>query len=631
LLFKREITVSKAELDALRLELAVNAQGVSNWDDFSAQDADTATTDAGSAAPAALDISGITISDSYIHYADAQSKSDYVLQNLMLNTGRIALGQPFDFSAAADFNSKGDGLDGKLQASGRVLLGDEFATATVQNLKMEGSVNGIAPAATDFAFSSDELVANLDNSSLQPTKIDVSVLGLAAKLDVKTLSWAADVTGEAGLTVDAFSPRDLAPQLDIELPVTADPRALGRVQLQAQAALGADALALRSLELKLDDTTLTGEIILPVGGTAPIRFDLQGDRMNLDRYMAPAADAGAAGATAADDDFEIPVELIRSINARGKLALREAQFTDMKFTNIQLGLTSGGGKVRLNPLSADLYDGKYSGDVQVDASGAMPSLSLNEKVADVNLSPLGKAMFDRDQLSGTINGSFVLAARGATLSAMRQNLNGNMAFELAEGAWQGVDLWYQLRAARALYRREAPPEKREPARTDFSSVIATGTVTDGIFTNNDLQAAMPFLQLTGQGTVNFVTAEMDYSLRARVLERPEFLNGASDAELAEFTEALIPVKISGPLSAPSVRPDIEAMFRDQVEDKLKEKGDELKKRLLDRLAPTAPAAEGAAGEELPPGEEAAAEAAPAEEELSTEEQLKKKLLKKIFD
>ncbi|MGB5345261.1 MAG: AsmA family protein, partial [Woeseia sp.] len=42
LLFKREITVSKAELDALRLELAVNAQGVSNWDDFSAQDADTA-------------------------------------------------------------------------------------------------------------------------------------------------------------------------------------------------------------------------------------------------------------------------------------------------------------------------------------------------------------------------------------------------------------------------------------------------------------------------------------------------------------------------------------------------------------------------------------------------------------
>ncbi|MGB5245774.1 MAG: AsmA family protein [Woeseia sp.] len=628
LLLKREVAIGTAQLDGLRLELAVNARGVSNWDDLA--NGGEATADEkgdGSSGPADLDISGIEILNSYIHYNDAQAKSDYTLQNVTLNTGRIALGEAFEFSTTADFASKFDKIDGQLKAAGNATIAEDFATATFKNLNLSGTADGIATRATEFVLAADELVANLANSTLQPAMLNIRVLGVDAELDIKSASWADAVVGEASLNVEAFSPRELAPLFDIELPPTADPDVLSRTQLVAQAAMTADAIVLRNLQLTLDDTSMTGEITIPLGDTGPYRFDLAGDSMNLDRYMAPASQGAGASGSAADDDFEIPVEMIRSTNARGKLQLQEAEFAGMKFTNIQLGLTSGGGKLRLSPLSAELFDGTYTGDVQVDASGATPMLSMNEKVADVNLSPLGKAMFERDQLSGTIDGNFVLKASGATLSAMRRNLNGTMAFELADGAWQGVDLWYQLRAARALYRREAPPEKREPVRTDFSSVIASGIVTNGVFTNNDLRADMPFLQLTGQGTVDFVSAEMDYALRARVLERPEFLSGASEEELAEFTEALIPVRIRGPISDPSIRPDIEAMFRDEVEGKLKEKGDELKKRLLDRLAPTAPAADpAAAGEEAAPGEEV-----PAEEELSPEEQLKKKLLKKLFD
>lgn len=635
LLLRREVAIGTAELDALQLELAVNARGVSNWDDLIAASADdVSATDAGDTGPSSLDISGIKFRDANIHYVDAQSRSEYRVQNMSLDTGKIALNEVFDFSATADFSSTSDAIDGNVQAAGRVSIDDTFELLTFDDLQLEGSANGIGAKATQFDISGNKLVANLNNSTLQPAKLEVRVLNVDTVLDITELSWENDVTGKAGVSVAAFSPRDLAPLLDIELPATADPQALGRVQLTAQGSLDAAAITLRNLQLKLDDTTLTGEIVLPSDANSPIRFDLQGDSMNLDRYMAPTVEAAGVAGSDADDDFEIPVELIRSINARGKLQLQSAQFADMQFTNIQLGLTSGGGKLRLNPLSAALFDGTYTGDVQIDASGKTPSLSMNEKVADVNLQPLGKAMFDREQISGTINGGFVLKSSGPTLSAMRRNLNGNMTFELADGAWQGVDLWYQLRTARALYRREEPPAKREPARTDFSSVIATGVVTNGVFANNDLRADMPFLQVTGQGTVDFVSAEMDYSLRARVLERPEFLKGASDAELAEFTEALIPVKVRGPISSPSVRPDIEAMFRDQVEDKLKQTGDDLKKRLLDKLAPKAPTAAPAAapaGEAAPVGEEGAVEEAPAEEELSPEEQLKKKLLKKIFD
>ena len=336
---------------------------------------------------------------------------------------------------------------------------------------------------------------------------------------------------------------------------------------------------------------MTGELTLPVGTNAPIRFELAADTLNLDRYMAPAGDEAAAADAEAGDDFEIPVDLIRSINARGDLRLAEATFAGMQFTNLQLGLSSADGRLRLNPLSADLFDGSYSGDIRIDAAGDTPSLSLNERVSGVSLTPLARAMFERENVTGTINGSFALESRGKTLAAMRRRLNGNMSFELADGAWQGVDLWHQLRSARAIYRREEPPAATTPARTAFTSVLATGTVTDGVFRNEDLLAEMPFLQVTGSGSVDLVAAELDYSLRARVLERPEFLRGASDEELAEFTEALIPVRVTGRLADPKVRPDIEAMFRDEVENALQKKGDELKKRLLDRLVPATPDSE----------------------------------------
>jgi AsmA protein len=223
-------------------------------------------------------------------------------------------------------------------------------------------------------------------------------------------------------------------------------------------------------------------------------------------------------------------------------------------------------------------------------------------------------------VSGTINGSFGLNASGKTLSSMREKLNGKMSFELLDGAWEGTDLWYQLRRARALYKQQPAPEARSPARTEFSTVKATGTVTDGVFANDDLLAELPFLRLTGKGTVNLVAGDVDYAMQARVLERPEFVRGATDEELAEFTEALIPVRIRGPLTDPSVRPDIEAMFRKEVEDSLKKKGDELKKRLLDNLLKDQKTSGAAA--EVP--EE---EAAPGDEKKDAEDEIKARLKK----
>jgi AsmA protein len=276
----------------------------------------------------------------------------------------------------------------------------------------------------------------------------------------------------------------------------------------------------------------------------------------------------------------------------------------------------------LNPLAAELYDGTYKGDVRIDASQDIPSISVNERLKGVNLAALAKATFDQDNISGTINGKFALSGTGRNLAAIRQDLDGNMSIELIDGAWEGTDVWHQLRTARAMFRQEPAPEPDLPARTEFTSVSATGTVTDGIFENNDLLIKLPFLQLTGNGIVDLPAAQVNYSVEARVFDRPELMAGVSDAELADFAKTVVPVKITGPLASPSVRPDIEAVFRQQVEGAIEEKTEELKNRLFEQLL---------GGEE----KEQAGEIQPKDqieeaEEEDLEEQLIEKLLKDLI-
>ena len=89
--------------------------------------------------------------------------------------------------------------------------------------------------------------------------------------------------------------------------------------------------------------------------------------------------------------------------------------------------------------------------------------------------------------------------------------------------------------------------------------------------NDDLVADLPFMQLTGKGTVNIPKATVDYNLRARVYKKPEALEGATQEEVDDFTKAVIPLKITGTLTAPKVRPDVEELLRQRVEEELEEK------------------------------------------------------------
>jgi len=613
LIFRQEVTIGTASLDSLVLNLEVAADGSTNWDDLAqAEDAVAEEPEQPGGTLEALDIANVKVSTAEISYSDAQTGSRYLISNLALETGRIAGDVPFEMHAALDFEAAPGELGGHLMINGTTTLGSALDRLTLENWNVTGQLAGIAEGMTEFEFGARSIVVDMNAETVTMGEMDLGILGVRLTADVAPFSYAGTPEPQATVRVEPFSLKELMSAMGVEPPVTADPAALSRVSFNAEAAVGETAIALRSMSLTLDDTTLTGQLSYPLTEDGLIEFDLAADSINVDAYMAPA-DESSGEEEANTDDIEIPVDMIRALQARGKVTLQRATLSGMLFENLELGVNSTNGNMRLHPIAAELFEGTYTGDVRIDASGEAPTISVNEKIAGVSLTPLARSMFQQENISGTIAGSFELSGSGRNLSEIRSDLDGNMAFELADGAWEGTDVWHQLRSARALFKKEPPPERREPPRTEFSSVIATGTVTDGVFRNDDLLAELPFLQLSGNGSVDLSKAEIDYSLQARVLEQPEFVDAASETELKDFTEAVIPLTVTGPLNSPSIRPDIDGMLKAEVQKVVDEKRDELKDKLMEKLL----GSDSQAGEETTDEEE-------QEEDLEDR-------LKKLFD
>ena len=575
MLLRREVSVGTAELDSLRLNMAVARDGRNNWQDLiergGAAPEPTETTDARSAT---LDIASIDIRNASITYSDAQAGESYSLSNVNMTSGRVAPGDPVPLSGGLSFELQPAGISGNVELETVATFDADAGTISLDDLSLDGLIEGVAEVPTTLQFATDSLVADTEQEVLTLGDVEMSVLGIGLSAQVEPFSYAGSPEPVAVIRVEAFSPRSLMQRLNIEAPDTADPNALGKLIVDARAKVGNTAIALTDVEMVLDDTTLTGSLSLPRNESGVYRFDFVADTIDLSRYMAPVAEAGPEDAEAVP--VEIPVDLIRSINARGSLKVARANMGALLFEDVDLGLDNTGGNLRIHPISANFFEGRYNGDVRVDASAATPKLSVNEQIEGVELAALALAMFEQEHVTGLINGSFVLSGQGAEMGAIQRSLSGNMSLELVDGAFEGTDVWYEIRRALALIKQQPPPQPVLPARTQFTNIKATGPVTNGVFRNDDLLAELPFMRITGKGSVDIAAATLDYRMNARVLEKPELMKDVTQGELDELTRAVIPVRISGPLAAPSVKPDIEALLKQRVQE-------EVEKQIFDKI------------------------------------------------
>lgn len=579
-LLSGQVQVSQLNLDGLRLRLARDAAGRANWDDL-AQDKGE-DTPAGAAPEGAgleqVEIGGIVINDAAVSFDDRQAGSRLELSAFNLSTGALKLGQPVDlavaFALAMDDDQRMDvSMASRLEADparSAVALRD-----TALSLKLSG------PDLPGGAVDVDAQVR-----SLELTGEDLSVKGLVARVLGATLE--AELTGSAmgsdqprlagRVVVPRLSLRDVLGRLEAA-PATADANALSSFQMSADLAYDGQSLALDKLDAQLDQSRLQGRVSVAPLDKPVMGFDLAVDAIDLDRYLPPAAEAEAAGGDEQDLGEEFDLAGLRKLNAKGQLRAGKLGVAGLSFDDAQVTVSARGGLLKLSPLKTGFYGGLFEGTVEFDARGDEAKLVLNEKLADVQMAPVLKALADKTFLSGRMGGGLSLTATGNSVKALLASLAGDLNLALDDGALEGVDLTYELQRAQSLMAKQAPAQRAAGARrTPFRALKASARVDKGVVRSDNLSITTSVMTLAGEGGMNLLDQGLDYRLKALVLEQPE---GEGAVDLGRLRGVTVPLRIGGTLTEPKVEVDLEGVLKEKAKEKLEDAlKDKLKKKLF---------------------------------------------------
>lgn len=339
-----------------------------------------------------------------------------------------------------------------------------------------------------------------------------------------------------------------------------------------------------SLDLKgkVDTSQLAAHVLVNDFDTPRFKFDATVDTLNIDQYRHASTPAlgdksgRPGGSTAATLDLSA----LRSLHGDGALKIGRLVVDGLTLAAVSADLRAAGGKLEVAPFAAAAFEGNVRGALTLDGSASTPAIALKTQASGIAIAPLLKHFAQSDTLEGRGSLNLDVSARGNTTAALRAALNGSGDILLVDGAVRGFNLAGTLREARGMLqqlRGEKTYRGSATEKTDFSELKGTFTIRDGVLQNRDLALKAPLLRAAGAGNVDLAHGTLDYTTRATLAATSKGQGGKDANELRGFT---VPVRFTGPLSAPQYTIDFAGMAMDaartEVESRVREA---LEKRL----------------------------------------------------
>ncbi len=426
-----------------------------------------------------------------------------------------------------------------------------------------------------------------------PVLVDVKALdSLVAKLQGFIAGLGKEPRFDMAMEVQPFSPRKLAETMGVDLSKkTSDPKALTEMSLKTNFAGTAKGVNVKDGLLRLDESTLTFNLDTKQFEKPVLSFNLDLDRIDLDRYLPPQPEAKEkrrpgkraekkpAEKPSVKPDYTPLRKLVMDGTVRvGKLKVRGANVSD-----VNLKIRAKDGILRVDPFSMNLYEGSLKGQVTMNVQKDTPKIETAQRLESVKAGPLLKDLGYTDRLEGLLNFKGDISTIGTESEEMKKTLNGSGEFAFTDGAIKGFDVAQMIRNIRAAYS----DSEREKAKTEFTELKGNFTIKNGLVDNPMTYLASPLLRVVAKGKVNLPGETLDYRVE------PEFvgtLKGQGDTDLR--SGLMVPVVISGSFADPKFRPDLaglvdEGTLKEKASKLLEErrKGEKPEEGLLEQLVP----------------------------------------------
>jgi len=533
-LISKDVQVKRFSVDGLRLNLEKNKQGRGNWEGIGktldkappAPPKDTARQPEektqGVFPLKALEVGEFAVKNASFLYLDQGTGEKKEISGLTLTLQDVSLERPI-----------------------RLML-----TALLDNqpLSIEGS---LGPVGTDFGNAK----IPLDMTLKAFKEVNVSLKGNVV---------AATQQFDLGLQVSPFSPRKVFSAMGKPFPVaTSDPEALTKVALKATLKGSPDKVSLSQGALDLDESKLNFSLNAKEFSKPDVAFDLNLDKINVDRYLPPAKGAAkeekgkAAPAAAKKTDYAPLRKMV--VNGTVKVGMLTAM--GAKLEDVNLKITGKNGIINIDPLTAKVYQGGVSAKSALDVRQDVPKTSVDFQAKGVQAGPLVRDVLKKDLIEGTSNADASIQMEGDDPDLIKKTLDGKGQFVFTDGAVKGIDLAGMARNVKGAFGLAKEGEQKP--KTDFSELNAPFTVTKGLVDTTGTTMNSPLLRILATGKANLVNESLDLRVETKLVGS---LKGQGDTK--EREGITVPILVTGTFSSPSFAPDMKGVLEKTIQDRL---------------------------------------------------------------
>lgn len=336
------------------------------------------------------------------------------------------------------------------------------------------------------------------------------------------------------------------------------------------------------LATKLDESNVKAKFAVADFAALRSTFDIAIDKLDVDKYLPPKK-PGETAKTPAGSQREQPIDFspIKKLDVAGSVRIGDLTASNIKAQNVRIDVKAKNGRLDVDPLAANLYQGTVKGVASVDAN--TNRIAIKQNLSGIAIGPLLRDAIGQDLLEGRGNVALDLTTTGNLVSAMKKALNGTAKLELKDGAIKGINLAQSLRNAKALFtggKREAEQDAVAGEKTDFSELTGSFDIKNGIAHNGDFLAKSPFLRLTGEGDINLPDSTLNYLAKVAVVASSA---GQGGKEMADLKGLTIPVRASGPFTALKFKLEFGSVLSDSAKQKLEEQKEVIMDKLEDKL------------------------------------------------
>ncbi|HEX4584651.1 MAG TPA: AsmA family protein [Burkholderiaceae bacterium] len=565
-LLSGRVQAGTASLYGLRATIERHADGTTSLDDLTGgpkpkPSAEATQTQRSSGELPQFEVGGIELVDAQVVYRDERARNTVTLSRLNLKTGAIAArgSTPIELSATVAVTEPPSSVDLSLKSIADVdLAGHAFG------------IRGLDARARGHSGSDQfDVALTAPKIALDPAHVDGELVKLVATVTGGHQAHADLALRNLAGTRDRFSVAKIAGEVDVDMPTLPQKSVKVNLDGSVDVDVRAQDVAAR-LGAQFDETRMSSRV--EVHGFSPPRigFDVDVDRLNLDRYVPASAPDGATSgkpaeaATAGKVDPKIDLSALKPLNLAGEARIGALQVHNLKATGIKVGVRAAGGHLEVAPLTARLYQGTLNATAKVDAEGNRVAVSA--ALEGISIEPLLKDLMGKDILEGHGGVKLNIATAGPSVGAMRRALGGSASLALRDGAVHGINLAQKLRDVKSVLSGGSSQTQAASSaeKTDFSELTATFSIKDGVATNRDLEAKSPLLRVNGAGTIDIGASALDYTVQASVVGT---LAGQGGSELSSLRGVTVPVHLSGPFTSLSYQLDWGSLARQAVKAK----------------------------------------------------------------